>query len=59
MIKLKDKLIHIKILRNLSKKTIGISTKPEVVKMAPPKGTWGETFIEKKQKQNKEIITCL
>lgn len=30
-------------------------TKPEVIRSAPLTGTRGESFIEKRQKQNKEI----
>lgn len=35
------------------------STKPEVVRSAPPKQTRGATFIEKRQKQSKDIIDWL
>ena len=49
---LKDKLRHIKNFKSLSKIQFKLgSTKPEGVRSTPPKGTWEETFIEKKGKQ--------
>ena len=41
---LKDKQKHIN------------STKPEVVKSAPPTGAWGWALIEKRWKKTKEIV---
>lgn len=35
------------------------NVKPEVISSAPPTGAQGETFIEKRPKQSKEIIDWL